>query len=174
MLLGDEGRNNEVHVHATFISVLRDNDFLDHDVLARTCPQGTQNRPHSYAHYSGMLTPEITQLNENAIRTVYQCDVMANRLDGSYMGIWQFHHISEAFKQPIGCVYPQRTNQTLHKDMNRIIVPISCVHNMKRPVMWTPIHLDDHHSEVIHFVALLKKVNNINVITAVSFLIPLQ
>ena len=98
LLLGDEGRNDEVRVRATFISVLRDNDFLDHDVLARTCPQGTQNRPRSYAHYSGMLTPEITQLNENAIRTVYQCDVMAYRIDGSYMGIWQFHHISEAFK----------------------------------------------------------------------------
>ena len=41
LLLGDEGRNDEVHVHATFISVLRDNDFLDHDVLARMCPQGT-------------------------------------------------------------------------------------------------------------------------------------
>ena len=98
LLLGDKGRNDEVHVHAAFISVLRDNDFLDHDVLARTCPQGTQNRPHSYSHYSGMLTPEITQLNENAIRTVYQCDIMANRIDGCYMGIWQFHHISEAFK----------------------------------------------------------------------------
>ena len=81
MLLGDEGRNDEVCVRATFISVLRDNDFLDHDVLARTCPEGTQNRPCSYAHYSGMLTPEITQLNENAIRTVYQCDIMANRID---------------------------------------------------------------------------------------------
>ena len=98
LLLGDKGRNDEVCVCATFISVLRDNDFLDHAVLTRMCPQGTQNRPRSYAHYSGMLTPEITQLNENAIRTVYQCDIMANRLDGSYMGIWQFHHISEAFK----------------------------------------------------------------------------
>ena len=98
LLLGDKDRNDEVLVRVTFISVLGDNDFLDHDVLARTYPQGTQNRPHSYAHSSGMLTPEITHLNENAIRTVYQCDVMANRIDGSYMGIGQFHHISEAPK----------------------------------------------------------------------------
>ena len=98
LLLGDEGRNDEVCVRATFISVLRDNYFLDHDVLVRMCPQGTQNRPCSYAHYSRMLTPDITQLNENAIRTVYQHDIMANRIDGCYMGIWQFHHISEAFK----------------------------------------------------------------------------
>ena len=98
LLLGDEVRNDEVRVCATFISVLRDNDFLDLDVPARTYPQGTQNRPCSYAHYSGMLTPEITHLNENAIRTVYQHDIMANRMDGSYMGIWQFPHISEALK----------------------------------------------------------------------------
>ena len=61
-------------------------------------------------------------------------------------------------------------------EQNNCANPISCVHGMKRPmfVMWTPIHLDDHHSEVIHFIALLKNVNNMNVITAVSFLITLQ
>ena len=98
LLLGDEGRNYEIRVGATFTAVLRDNDFLDHNVIARMYLNGTENRPHSYAHYLGMLMPEITHLNENSIRTVYQHDVMANRLDGNYMGIWQFHHIAKAFK----------------------------------------------------------------------------
>ena len=78
LLLGDEGRNSEIRVYATFTTVLRDNDFLDHNVIARMCLNGTENRPCSYAHYLGMLMPEVTHFNENSIRTVYQRDVMAN------------------------------------------------------------------------------------------------
>ena len=141
LLLGEERMNVEIRVRATFIAVLRDSDFLNHDVLARNCPDGTENRPCSYAHYSVMLTPEITHLNENSIRTLYQRDVMANRINFNYMGIWQIHHICEAYQRPVGCEYPWHTNKTLWKDMNRIIMPISCQHDMKRPVfiMWTPV-----------------------------------
>ena len=43
LLLGKERMNVEIHVRATFIAVLRDSDFLNHDVLARNCPDGTEN-----------------------------------------------------------------------------------------------------------------------------------
>ena len=78
----------------------------------------TENRAASYANYSGMLTPEIMVLHEKAVRSIYERDVLSNRLEGAYMGIWQFHHAAEAFRHPIGSVYPRKTNQILRKDLN--------------------------------------------------------
>ena len=59
---------------------------------------GSANRPASYALYSGLITPEITRLSEDSIRTVYQCDVIANLKKFTFMGVWQLHHTAEAFK----------------------------------------------------------------------------
>ena len=161
IFLSSENRHKEFRVRITFAAVRKADDFIMSENISRGCPEGTENRAASYANYSGMLPPEVTVLDDRAIRDVYERDVMSNRLDGSYMGIWQFHHAAEAIKRPIGCVYPRRTNQVLRKDMNRIILPLNLSYDNLRPgyVMWTPISDNDHHSEVIHFVALMKKVN---------------
>ena len=75
------------------------------------------------------------------------------------MGVWQIHQAAEAFRHPMGCVYPQHTNRELRRDLNRIVLPIKAGHDEKRPVyiMWTPLQLTDKPSEVKHFVALLVK-----------------
>ena len=72
--------------------------FIEHDVLSRGSQGGTADRPGSYAHYSGHITPELTDLTLTSIRTVYQRDVIANSQDYNFFGIWQFHHTAEAFK----------------------------------------------------------------------------
>ena len=107
--------------------------------------------------YSGLLTPEITRLNEQSIRTVYHRDVIANARDFTFMGVWQIHHTAEAFRHPIVSVYPRHTNKEIRKDINRVVLPINPVHDIKRPVhiMWTPLSKSDKHHDVKHFVALL-------------------
>ena len=150
-----------MHVCITFVAVLKANEFLNSLKLSRGSSEGTENRAASYANYSGMLTPEITVLHEKAVRSIYKCDVLSNRLEGTYMGIWQFHHAAEAFRHPIGSVYPRKTNQILRKDLNRIILPLDSCNDNKRPayIMWTPMSMKDKHSEVKHSVALMQKVN---------------
>ena len=98
LLLGDQSRYWEVRVRTTFTGIMQEPHFLQHNVLARATQNGTDNRPASYAHYSGLITPKITSLTQTSIRTVYQCDVMANSRDFNFFGIWQFHHTAEAFK----------------------------------------------------------------------------
>ena len=163
LFLGDENRHKEVRVRITFVAVLKANKFLNSLNLSRGSSEGTENRAASYANYSGMLTPEIMVLHEKAVRSVYERDVLSNRLEGAYMGIWQFHHAAEAFRHPIGSVYPRKTNQILRKDLNRIILPLDSCNDNKRPVyvMWTPMSTKDKHSKVKHFIALMQKVNGL-------------
>ena len=159
VLLSDENRHHEVRVRLTFEAVIKEKSFLQHDILMRGSSHGSQNRPASYATYSGHITPEITVLNQHSIRTVYQREVLANSKEFTYMGVWQIHHAAEAFKRPIGCVYPRRTNRDVRSDLNRIVLPINPSHDQKRPVyiMWMPLTIDDGPSAVKHFVALLVK-----------------
>ena len=88
VLLSDESRYREVRARITFKAVLKENSFLMHDILARGDLEGSENRPAAYASYSGLLTPEITRLNEQSIRTVYHRDVIANARDFTFMGVW--------------------------------------------------------------------------------------
>ena len=97
-LLGDQSCFWEVRVQVTFIAILKEPLFFEHDVLSRGSPRGTDERAASYAHYSGLTTPEITSLTPASIRTVYRRDVMANCWNYNFFGIWQFHHAAEAFK----------------------------------------------------------------------------
>ena len=160
VMLRDEKRYHEVRARITFEAVLKEEYFLRHDVLCRGIKSDTHNIAASYSHYSGQLTAEITFLSSRAIKTVYRRDVFANRLNGNYMGIWQFHHAAEAFKRPIGSVYPTKTNPVLRRDINRTVFPIESKNDMKTPVyvMWTPMRKNDNAWNVKHFVALLKKV----------------
>ena len=98
VLLSDESWHREVRVRITFIAVLKAESFLSHQVITRGTMVGSANRPASYALYSGLITPEITRLSEDSIRTVYQHDVMANSKEFTFMGVWQLHHTAEAFK----------------------------------------------------------------------------
>ena len=157
VLLSDEGRYQEVRARITFEAVLKEDSFLKHDILARGHLEGSKNRLTAYASYSGLLTPEITTLNEQSIRTVYHRDVIANARDFTFMGVWQLHHTAEAFRRPIISVYPQYTNREVQKDINRVVLPINSVHDNKQPVhiMWTPLSRNKKHCDVKHFVALL-------------------
>ena len=98
VLLSDESWHHEVCVWITFVAVLKAESFLSHQVITRGVTGGSANRPASYALYSGLITPEITRLSEDSIRTVYQRDVMANSKEFTFMGVWQLHHAAEAFK----------------------------------------------------------------------------
>ena len=157
VLLSDESWHREVCVRITFKAVLQAESFLSHQLLSRGVTVGSADRAASYALYSGLITPEITRLSEDSIHTVYQCDVMANSKEFNFMGVWQLHHAAKAFKRPVGSVYPWHTNRDLRKDLNRIILPLTSGHDLKRPVyiMWTPLSTDHAHSNVKHFVALL-------------------
>ena len=97
LFLGDENHHKEIRVRITFVGVLKANEFVNSLNLSRGCSEGTENRAASYANYSGMLSPEITVLHEKAIRAVYERDVLSNRLNGTNMGLWQFHHAAEVF-----------------------------------------------------------------------------
>ena len=145
VLLSDEGRYQEVWARMTFEAVLKEDSFHKLDILARGHLEGSKNRPAAYASYSGSLTPEITTLNEQSIRTVYHHDVIANARDFTFMGVWQLHHATEAFRCPIISVYPQYTNRKVQKDINKVVLPINSVHDNKQPVhiMSTPLSRND-------------------------------
>ena len=162
LFLGDENRHKEVRVCITFVAVLKANEFLKSLNLSRVCSEGTENRAASYANYSGMLSPEIMVLHEKAIRSIYERDVLSNRLNGAYMGMWQFHHAAEVFGQSIRSVYLRKTNKILRKDMHRMVLPLNSSNDIKCPVyvMWTPISLTMKHADVKDFIALMRKVNN--------------
>ena len=98
VLLSDKSWHREVRVRITFIAVLQGESFLSHQLLSRGVTVGSADRAASYALYSGLITPEITRLSEDSIRTVYQYDVMANLKELNFMGVWQLHHADEAFK----------------------------------------------------------------------------
>ena len=138
---------------------MKANEFVNSLNLSRGCSEGTENRAASYANYSGMLSPEITVLHEKAIRSIYEHDVLSSRLNGTYMGMWQFHHASEVYGRPIGSVYLRKTNKILRKDMHRMVLPLNSSNDNKRPVyvMWTPISLTTKHADVKHFIALMKR-----------------
>ena len=157
VLLSDERRHHEVRVRITFTAVLKEESFLSHEKLTRGVSVGSANRPAAYAVYSGWITPEITTLTENSIRAVYRRDVMANAREFTFMGVWQLHHAADAFKRPLGSVYPRYTNRELRRDLNRIVLPLSPGYDMKHPVyiMWTPLNEHHKHCNVKHFVALL-------------------
>ena len=161
VLLNDEGRHHEVRVRITFEAIMKEDCFLKHHNLARGTSVGSENRPAAYASYSGVLTPEITRLTPESIRAVYQRDVFSNSRNYNFMGVWQFHHAAEAFQRPIVSIYPRYTNRELRRDLNRIMLPLSPIHDQKRPVhvMWTPLDKKkDKHCDVKHFVALLVKI----------------
>ena len=74
VLLSDESWHHEVHVRITFVAVLKAESFLIHQVITRGVTGGSANRPASYALYLGLITPEITRLSEDSIRTDTKCD----------------------------------------------------------------------------------------------------
>ena len=121
VLLSDEGQYQEVRARITFEAVLKEDSFLKHDILARGHLEGSKNRPAAYASYSGLLTPEITTLNEQSIRTVYHHDVIANARDFTFMGVWQLHHAAEAFRCQIISVYPRYTEK-----FGKILIELYC------------------------------------------------
>ena len=82
-MLCNENRHKEVHVRITFVTVLKANEFVKSLNFSRGFSEGTENRAASYANYSGMLSPEITVLHEKAIRSIYKCNVLSNRLNGA-------------------------------------------------------------------------------------------
>ena len=157
LFLGDQNRHLEVRVRITFTAILQEESFLDHQVLTRGCRRGLENKAASYAYYSGCITPEITVLDQKSIRTVYRRDVFANSRNGYYMGIWQFHHAAEAFKRPLGSVYPRHTNKELRSDLNRIVLPFRACHDIKQPayVMWSPMRKKDDNHNINHFVSVM-------------------
>ena len=87
LFLGDKNRHKEVRVRIIFVAILKANKFLNSLNLSRGCSEGTENRAASYANYSGILTPEIMVLHKKAVRSIYERDVLSNRLKGAYMGI---------------------------------------------------------------------------------------
>ena len=159
--LSDPMRHDEVRVRITFTAVMNEDNFLRHEILSRGSSKGSENRARSYALYSGQLPErdDLDLLDESDIRTIYRTDVLANRKDGNYMGIWQFHHAAEVFERPVASIYPRRTNRTIRYDLHRLIVPIETGHDDEIPmhVMWSPLHKDSKHFDVKHFLALFKE-----------------
>ena len=74
------------------------------------------------------------------------------------MGIWQLHQAAEAFRRPIASVFPFPANLKLREDMNRIILPLNPIFDIKAPVhvQWSPLRKDHHALDVKHFVCLMK------------------
>ena len=106
VLLSDQNCHHEVRVRITFDTLINEESFLQHAILAGGSSVGSKNRPASYAAYSGFLMPEIMMLNEHSMCTIYQREVLANSKQFTYMGVWQIYQATEAFRHPIGCVYP--------------------------------------------------------------------
>ena len=98
VLLGDQGRSDEVRVRITFNAVHHEEKSITHLSLSRGCPRGTPNRHHSYTLYSGNALADCSEVNDTVVCDVYHADVLTISKDGNYMGIWQFHHTAEAFK----------------------------------------------------------------------------
>ncbi|KAH3818564.1 hypothetical protein DPMN_120285 [Dreissena polymorpha] len=87
---------------------------------------------------------------------------MLIREDKSFMGIWQLHALSTVLDTPIYSVYPKLGNESVRKDLNRLLLPAT--ESDKDPIfiLWSS-NRDDMTSEhwvPNHFVPLIPILND--------------
>ena len=73
------------------------------------------------------------------------------------MGIWQLFALASALERPIYSIYPKHGNQSVRKDLNRLILPRVEKHKTIVFIMWTSTRFDMTERNWIpnHFVPAL-------------------
>ena len=166
LMFGTEDRHLEVRCRIIEAGVKFEDDFTSHDMITQGVMNGSMNRPRMYATYSPQLLQRHRTLNCDEIHDVYQKEIMGITKNSEYMGIWQLHQAAEAFRRPIGSVFPHPSNLNLREDMNRIILPLNPKFDIRQPVhvQWTPLHKDTYAADVKHFVCLMKPPTTVSIV----------
>ena len=166
LMFGTEDQHLEVRCRIIEAGVKFEDDFTSHDMITRSVMNGSKNRPCMYATNSPQLLQRHQTLNRDEIRDVYQKEIMGITKNSEYMGIWQLHQAAEAFRRPIGSVFPHPSNLNLREDMNRIILPLNPTFDIRQPVhvQWTPLHKATYAADVKHFVCLMKPPTTVSIV----------
>jgi hypothetical protein len=151
---------HEVRVRITVWAVENEEKMLDHEYLARGIGEAAKhNLPLQYAMYSEFYDPSSsTKLNDEEVRELYRQEVMANRADHQYMGIWQIHAIAESLKRPVMSVYPSDRGLTVRPHLHRLVLPEQPCESVPMTILWTSTRNQDwslKNWRPNHFVPLL-------------------
>ena len=157
-----ERPNYTSEIRVRIIKELTSNDklYLDHTFLSLGLPEidDSRNLPRIYSMYSDMYVPGV-QLDNKAVRNIFEQETLKLRIDKSFMGIWQMHALASVLNVPIYSVYPRLGNPNIRKDLNRLIMPRSSAEQMQIPIyiLWTSTRSDmtTAHWTPNHFVPLL-------------------
>ena len=173
LFFGNEDHHFKVRCRIIEAGVLNENDFISHQILTWGVTNGSKNWPQQYTMYSPQLQPIHRRLDRDEILDINQWGLMALTNNFEFMGIWQIHQAAEAFRRPIGSVFPYTANISLWADLNRMILPLNASFDNMQPVhvQWTPLHKDHHASNVKHFVSLMKPLSTVSIVSHKQFLI---
>ena len=82
--------------------------------------------------------------------------MMQQRLDGSFMGMWQLWAACNVIGRPIRSMFRDRGSHSFRSDFNRLCVPLykRCQIHLPLNIMWTPMQVN---GDIIHSVPLLHK-----------------
>lgn len=155
---GNQSRHLEIRIRLLIELVKNKRYYLDENYLGL----GTRFRNQGctfasmYAEWSGQHIPMQRDNIEEIIEMIYNNEVLAMRLNHTYMGLWQMWAASNVLGRPLQTVFPDRGSAKFRPNYHRLLVPIDVSNRKKEPlhIMWTPVV---PNGEICHFVPLLKK-----------------
>ena len=160
LVFGEESKHEEICARIIISGVKNENYFTSNDILSRGEKSFRRNSISvQYVMYSGIDSTNTGRVLHPEVVEIYQKELLNLRNLGTYMGIWQFHQCEDVLQRPICSVYPEQTNPTVRRDMNRVILPLNESHINRAAVfiMWTPLHIYARAYDVKHFVPLVTK-----------------
>lgn len=117
---------------------VHDSFYLESRNLTDTCSTSKHDYAKLYAQYSGQIIPN--RLTKQAIKKLYEDEVMSIIESGSYMGIWQIHAIATIIKSKLKSIFPIYGGATVREHLNRLISPRDKQNSSdgrSRVLMWT-------------------------------------
>lgn len=114
--------------------------YLNNTYMSKGKHQGAQeNVPKAFAQYSSFYMGQ--RLTKNAIKTLYEKEVLEIRKSGQYMGLWQIASLANILHRPVVSVCPVYGTHTVRNDMHRVFYPLNEEFHENLPffVMWTTL-----------------------------------
>lgn len=156
---GNQDHATEMRVRIIAELVLNSETFLSQEFLQKglSCTPNI-DLAKSFAMYSEEYLPaENNSLGRSEIKLIFEKEIMKITKKATYMGIWQLFALASALERPIYSIYPKHGNQSVRKDLNRLILPRIEKHKTIVFIMWTSTRFDMTERNWIpnHFVPAL-------------------
>ena len=156
---GSEDHHDEIRARIVIELTKNEDIYLNSRHLAK----GTSLNDHDATKLPGCFaaySPEYTAgdpVTEDAIRRIYQQEVLHISRKNAFMGIWELFALASILKCRLFSVYPVRGNPSVRQDLHRQIYPNGDPLHEDVYIMWTITRgkLRARHWVPNHFVPLL-------------------